>query len=121
MRSILSVAALILFASATLHATEAIVFEGGDYSIHVLVGFAEKATVGQVRVTLPGASDWIVLPHELVHVERFDMKKQVLLLRFNNQKKDTALPGPFSLSVKKKNGVLSLDGKKIKGTLDWDI
>jgi phosphoribosyl 1,2-cyclic phosphodiesterase len=49
------------------------------------------------------------------------MKKEILILHFSNQKNDPELPHSFSLRVKKENGVLSIDGKKIKGDLNWDM
>ena len=122
MRPILLAAALILVASANLQATEGLNFFGGGYRVEVLVGFADEATVGSVRLTWPGAKQWVALPHELVRVEKFDMKKQILVLHFSKQNDaDPELPRSLSLTVKKENGVLSIDGKKIKGELNWDI
>jgi hypothetical protein len=121
MRPILLAAALILVASADLQATEGLNFFGGGYRVEVVVGFADEATVGSVRLTPPGAKEWVGLPHELVRIEKFDMKKEILILHFSNQKNDPELPHSFSLTVKKENGVLSIDGKKIKGELNWDM
>jgi hypothetical protein len=122
MRSILLAAALTLVASANLQATEGLNFFGGGYRVEVLVGFADEANVGSVRLTRPGAKQWVALPHELVRVEKFDMKKEILILHFSKQNDpNPELPHSFSLTVKKDNAVLSINGKKIKGELNWDI
>ena len=122
MRPILLAAALVFVASANLQATEGLNFFGGGYRVEVLVGFADEAVVGSVRLTRPGAKHWVALPHELVRVEKFDMKKQILILHFSKQNDpDPELPRSLSLTVKKENGVLSINGKKIKGELNWDI
>jgi hypothetical protein len=122
MRPILFAAALILVASANLQATEGLNFFGGGYRVEVVVGFGDDGpVVGSVRLTPPGAKQWVGLPHELVRIEKFDMKKEILIVHFSNQKNDPELPHSFSLTVKKENGVLSIDSKKIKGDLNWDI
>jgi hypothetical protein len=122
MRPILLAAALTLVASANLQATEGLNFFGGGYRVEVLVGFADKATVGSVRLTRPGAKEWVGLPHELVRIEKFDMKKEILILHFSKQNDpNPELPRSLSLTVKKDNAVLSINGKKIKGELNWDI
>jgi hypothetical protein len=122
MRPILLVAAVIFLASANSQATEGLNFFGGGYRVEVVVGFADEATVGSVRLTPPGAKEWVTLPHELVRVEKFDMKKQILILHFSKgNDPNPELPRSLSLTVKKENGVLSINGKQIKGELNWDI
>ena len=120
MKSILLAATLILAASAKLHATEALIFDGGGYNIYILVGFGDEPqpAIAQVRFTAPGAKDWVHLPSEQLQIEKFDMKERVLIMRFSKQK-DPDLPGAFSLSVRKKNAVLSINGKKIRSSFDW--
>lgn len=123
MRPILLAAALILVASANLQATEGINFYGGGYRVEIVVGFGDDGPVaGSVRLTRPGAKDWIGLPHELVRIEKFDMTKKILILHFSKKNDpDPELPRSLSLTVKKEKGVLTIDGKKIRGTLDdWD-
>jgi hypothetical protein len=122
MRPILLAAAVIFLASANLRATEGLNFFGGGYRVEVVVGFADEATVGSVRLTRPGAKEWVTLPHELVRVEEFDMKKQILILHFSKgNDPDPELPRSLSLTVKKENGVLLINGKKIKGELNWGL
>ena len=120
MKPILLAAALIFVASAKLQATEALHFQEGGYTILVYIGLMDGPVVGQVRFTAPGAKDSVVLPRELVRVEKLDWGKR-LILHFANKENDPALPGSFSLSIKKENTVLSIGGKKIKSTIDWDI
>jgi len=118
MKSILLSALLMLVASANLHATEALIFDGDGYNLYILIGMAEKPGVAQVRFTAPGAKDWVSVPREQIQVMQFDMKKQLLLMSFSN-KDPKDLPPSFSLSVKKKNAVLSVDGKRIRSSFDW--
>ena len=120
MRPFLFAVALFLVAVAKVHATEALIFEGGGYNIQTLVGSTEKPVVGSVRFTPPGASEWVILPRRLLRVEKFDMKKRILIMRFSGPNNPN-LPGSFSLSVKKDDAVLVIGGKKIKGTFNWDI
>jgi hypothetical protein len=120
MRRILLAVTLLWAASARLEATEALIFDGGGYNVQILVGMTERPVVASVRFTAPGAKDWVSLPRDLVRVEKFDFGKR-LIMHFSNPKKDPALPGPFSLSVTKENAVLSIGGKKIKSTIQWDI
>lgn len=124
MKPILLAAALILVAAANLQATEGMNFYGGGYRVEIVVGFGDDGPVaGSVRLTRPGAKEWIGLPHELVRIEKFDMKKEILVLHFSKKDDpDPELPRSLSLSVKGEKGVLTIDGKKIKGTLgDWNI
>lgn len=44
-------AALLLVASSNVHATEALFFNGGGYTIEVLVGFLEDPVIAQVHFT----------------------------------------------------------------------
>ena len=120
MKAFLFSAALIVIASSTARATESLIFDGGGYNIQILVGFADGPVVGQVFFTPPGAKDRVGLPREGLQVERFDMKKEILIMRFSN-KNDPDLPASFSLSVKNTKAVLSISGKEIKSEFNWDI
>jgi hypothetical protein len=55
-------AALILGASSSVQATEALLFDGGGYNIEVLIGYLDDPVIAQVRFTPPGAKDWVRLP-----------------------------------------------------------
>jgi hypothetical protein len=118
MKSILLAATLIFVASAKLNATEALIFDGGGYNLYILVGFGDKPVIAEVRFTPPGAKEYISVPDELLQIEKFNMKKGILLMRFPKQS-DPALPPPFTLSVQKNNAVLFIKGKKIKSSFDW--
>lgn len=120
MKPILLAFALLWVATTELRATEALIFEGGGYNIQTVVGFTDQPVLDSVRFTPPGAQEWVVLPRSLLQIEKFDMKKRILIMHFSSQNQPD-LPGSFSLSVKKDNAVLSTGGKKIKGTLNWDI
>jgi len=120
MRRLLFSAALILVASSNVHATEALLFDGGGYNIEVLIGYLDDPVIAQVRFTPPGAKDSVNLPRELLHIEKFDMKKRILTMHFSN-KNDSDLPSSFSLSVKGTRAVLSISGKEIKSEFNWDI
>jgi hypothetical protein len=120
MRWFLFSAALIVIASSSVHATEALIFNGGGYNIQIMVGYEDDPVVAQVLFTPPEAKDWIVLPREGLQIEKFDMEKRVLIMRFSN-KKNPDLPGSFSLSVKNTRAVLSISGKEIKSEFDWEI
>jgi hypothetical protein len=113
-------AALILIASSNADATESLFLNGGGYNIHILVGYEDDPVVAQVLFTPPGAKDWVVLPREVLQIEKFDMKKKILTMRFSN-KNHPDLPGSFSLSVKDSKAVLSTSGKEIKSEFNWDI
>jgi hypothetical protein len=117
---LLLAAALIFVASAKLGATESLIFDGGGYHLQILIGSAEKPVVAQVLFTPPGGKEWINLPRNLLRIEKFDFDKGILLMHFSSQK-DPDLPPPFSLSVKKEHAVLSIKGKKIKSTFNWEI
>jgi len=120
MRTILISAVLILVASAKLQATEALIFDEDGYNLYILIGDGDHGgTVAQVRFTPPGAKDWIHVPREQLKIEKFDEHKQVLVMRFTNQKNDPALPPTFSFSANKKKAVLTVKGKTIKGSFDW--
>lgn len=120
MRHFLSSAALLLFASSSLHATEALLFNGGGYNMQIMVGYEEDPVVAQVLFTPPGAKDWVVLPREALQIEKFDMEKRILTMRFSN-KNSPDLPVSFSFSVKNSKAVLSISGKEIKSQFNWDI
>ena len=120
MKSILLAATLIFAASAKLQANEALIFDGGGYNIYILVGFGDKPepAIAQVRFTAPGAKDWVHLPSEQLQIEKFDMKKRILVMRFSKPK-NPELPSSFSLSVNKDKAVLSIGGKTIRSSFDW--
>jgi hypothetical protein len=120
MKMFLFSAALVLVASSIVHATEALLFDGGGYTIEVLIGFLDDPVIARVRVTPPGAKDWVSLPRELLHIEKFDMKKRILTMHFSN-KNNPDLPASFSLSANKTRAVLAINGKEIKSEFNWDI
>lgn len=120
MKSILLAATLIFVASAKLQATEALIFDGGGYNLYILIGSSDRPVVAEVRFTPPGAKDWVPVPRELLQIEKFDMDERILVMRFPKQS-DPELPPPFSLSVKKNRAVLSIKGKKIRSSFNWDI
>ena len=120
MKMFLFSAALVLVASSNVHATEALLFNGGGYNIEVLIGYLDDPVIAQVRFTPPGAKDWVILPRELLRIEKFDMKKRILIVHFSN-KNNPDLPGSFSLSANKTRAVLAISGKEIKSKFNWDI
>ncbi len=120
MKMFLFSTALVLVASSNVHATEALFFNGGGYTIEVIIGFLDDPVIAQVRVTPPEAKDSVSLPRELLRIEKFDMKKQILIIHFSN-KNDPDLPASFSLSAKKTRALLSISGKEIKSDFNWDI
>jgi hypothetical protein len=120
MKMCLFSAALALVASSNVHATEALFFEGGGYTIEILIGCLDDPVIAQIRFTPPEAKGWVSLPRDLLHVEKFDMKKRILTMQFSN-KNDPDLPASFSLSVNKTKAVLSIKGKEIKSEFNWDI
>jgi hypothetical protein len=119
MKPLLLAVALIFVASAKLQATEALIFDGGGHNLYILVGSGDRGpVVAEVRYTPPGANDWMPVPRELLQIEKFDMKERILIMRFPKQN-DPELAPPFSFSVKKNRGVLSIKGKKFRGPFDW--
>jgi hypothetical protein len=119
MKMFLFSAALVFIASSSVHATEALFFNGGGYTIELLIGFLDDPVIAQVRFTLEG-KDSVIIPQKLLHVEKFNMKKRILTMHFSNRN-DPDLPASFSLSANKTRAVLSINGKKITGEFDWDI
>ena len=120
MKMFLFSAALVLVASSNAHATEALFFNGGGYTIELLIGFLDDPVIAQVRFTAPEDKDSVVIPQKLLRVEKFDMKRRILTMHFSN-KNDPDLPASFSLSANKTKAVLSIGDKKIKSEFDWDI
>jgi len=108
-----SAAALVLIAYSHANATEALFFDDGDYTIEVLIGFVDDPVIAQVRFTPLGGKASVIIPQKLVNVEKFDMKKRILVMQFSN-KDEPDLPASFSLSANKTRAVLSINGKKIK-------
>ena len=120
MKMFLCSAALVLVASSNVHATEALLFNGGGYTIEILIGYLDDPVIAQVRFTRPGAKDWVSLPRELLHVEKFDMEKRILTMYFSNEN-NPDLPSSFSLSANETKAVLAINGKEIKSEFNWDI
>jgi len=92
---------------------EALLFNGGGYTIEVVIGFLDEPVIAQVRFTPPGAKDWASLPRDLLRIEKFDMKKSILIMHFSN-KNNPDLPASFSLSANNTRGILSLAAKKLR-------
>jgi len=120
MRPVLFFTALFVVACSSLHATEALLFNGGGYNMQIMVGYDDGPAVAQVLITPPGAKDWVVLPREHLEIEEFDMEKRILAIRFSN-KNNPGLPASFSFSAKSNKAVLSINGKEFKSKFDWDI
>ena len=119
MKLLLLAATLFLVASAKLQGTEALMFYGGDYTLYILIGDGDSGSVvAQVKVTIPGGKDWLFVPREQLQIEKFDEKKQVLVMRFEN-KNDPEAPPSFSFSAKKKKAVLTIKGKTFRSSFDW--
>jgi hypothetical protein len=99
MRRILLSAVLILVACSTLRATEALIFDEGGYNLYILIGDGDRgSTVAQVRLTPPGAKDWIPVPREQLKIEKFDEHKQVLVMHFTKTEiLCPLLPSAFSV------------------------
>jgi hypothetical protein len=85
MRPFLLPAALILVASLNVHATEALLFNGGGYTIEILIGYEDHPVVAQVLITPPGGTDWVSLPRDLLRIEKLDIKERILVMHFSNQ------------------------------------
>ena len=111
MKMFLFSAAPVLVASSNGHATEALLFNGGGYSIDILIGMAPDPVIASVRFTPPGAKDWVSLPRELLHIEKFDMEKRILIMHFSN-KNNPDLAASFSLSASKTRPSSLLAAKK---------
>ena len=120
MRRFFFSAALLLLASSNLHATEALLFNGGGYNIQIMVGYEDNPVVAQVFFMPPGAKDRVVLPREGLQIEKFDTEKKILTIRFSN-KNNPDLPASFSFSAKSSKALLSINGKEIKSEFNWDI
>ena len=118
MKLLLFAATLLFVGSAKLQATEALMFSGGDYTLYILVGDGERATVADVRVTVPGAKNYVHVPEGRLKIQKFDEKKQVLVMSFTN-KNDPEAPPSFTFSAKKKKGVLTINGKTFTSEFDW--
>jgi hypothetical protein len=112
MRPFLFSAALILIASSNVYATEALFFDGGGYSVDILIGMAPDPVIASVRFTPQGTKDRVSLPRELLHVEKFDMEKRISTMHFSN-KNNPDLPASFSLSVKRPGLSSLLAAKKL--------
>jgi hypothetical protein len=97
-----------------------VIFDGGGYNIQILVWMTDKPVVGQLHFTSPGAKYWVVIPHDLLRIEKFDFGK-ILLMHFSNKQKNPELPDSFSLSIRKEKAVLSIKGETIRSTVQWDI
>jgi hypothetical protein len=69
MKMFLFSAALVLGASSHARATEALFFDGGGYSIEILIGMAPDPIIASVRFTPPGAKDRVGLPRELLNIK----------------------------------------------------
>jgi len=57
MKGFLFSAAVLLFASLNLHATEALLFNGGGYNMQIMVGYEDNPVVAQVLFTPPGGKE----------------------------------------------------------------
>ena len=121
MKMFLFPAALIVVASSNVHATEALLFSGGGYTIDILIGFSDDPVIAQVRFTPPGAKNWVILPRDLLRVEKFDMKERILTMHFSN-KNNPDLPASFSFSANRPGPSSPFAAKKLRaisiGTFD---
>ena len=118
MKSLLLVVTLMVVASARVQATEALMFYGGGYTLYILIGMSPKPVVADVRVTVPGAKDYVHVPEGQLKIKKFDQDKQVLIMTFTNKNEPKAPPS-FSFSAKKDKAVLTIDGKTITDSFDW--
>ena len=111
-------AVLIFFTASHLQATEWIGFSGGDYGVDFLIGSADKPSISRVRYSAPGDKPEVFIPGDRLRVEKFDDRKEILIVHFKN-KNEPDLPASFSLAVRKKGGVLTINCKRFTGSFDW--
>ena len=62
MKLFLFSAALAFIAFSNVHATEALFFNGGGYTIEVLIGFLDDPVIAQVRFTAREDKDSVIIP-----------------------------------------------------------
>jgi hypothetical protein len=62
MKMFLVFAAPALVAFSNVRATEVLFFNGGGYTIEMLIGYLDDPVIAQVRFTSPGAKDSIIIP-----------------------------------------------------------
>ena len=117
-KAVLLSAVLVFVTASHLQATESVTFEGGGYYIDILMGMADELSVARVLFSPPGDGALAELPHEMVRVEKINGRKGILILHFVN-KGDPKLPKSFSLAVRKNSGVLTVGGKRVKGSFNW--
>lgn len=84
MRSLIAAAAIAISASTGAQATSSLSFESQGYLLDIVVGDASKPIISSLSLAKPGSRQITTLPMQQVKVEIFDIKQEVLFLRFKN-------------------------------------
>lgn len=100
------------FASSTLS------FEGGDYWIDLEIGTDTIPMIAAIRFYNPADSSGVQLPSNEWHIETFDTQCKILVLTHKSGNSGIA---DFSLLVKEQEAKLTIEGKTITSSFNWDM
>lgn len=119
-RSLIFSSFILLCSAAPAHATGSLFFESGGYIVDLTIGLTEVPVVASVRFHRPGDQRGALLPQERVLIERFDVKRQALVLRFTGSHGTDAIE-PFTLTVVKQRATLQIKAKRIVSKFNWSM
>lgn len=100
------------FASSTLS------FEGGDYWIDLEIGTDSIPVIAAIRFHNPADSRGVQLPSNEWHIETFDTQRKILVLTHKSGNSGIA---DFSLLVNEQRAQLTIGGKTITSSFNWDM
>jgi hypothetical protein len=114
-RSIIVCALIVACAVAPARATGSLSFEGGGYWIDLEVGHTDVPVIASARLYRPGDARGVVLPREQLHVDVFDTRRQVLVLRFIG----SGTVEPFILVIDGVHATLQIGAQRIDAPFRW--
>lgn len=119
-RSIIFAVLILLFPVTAAHASGSLSFSGGGYWVDLEIGQTEVPVVASVRFHRPGDPIGVVLSRRHVVVEAFDIRRQVLELRFVGSGGADAVE-PFTLSANGGQAVLQIGARRVVSRFSWGM
>jgi hypothetical protein len=111
------VLAMVFTVAGPAAATTMLSFEGGGYCIDMEVGDDGTPTIASIRFHEPSDARGILLPPRDWRIASFDNRRQVLVLRHAGGHSRVE---PFVLSVRHRDAVLAIGGRRITGPFRWE-
>ena len=104
----------------TALATGSLDFKAGDYYLNMTVSMETMTVIDPIYFASPETSSPIGLYKKQFHTFRYDFARKSLTAIFVNAN-DPSMPKSFTVNIRGKNGVLTIEGKRVPFSASWKL